>query len=205
MKLFTKLLSTSFLFASLLLCLPSIPHVFAQSATSGCVKTIIGNPDPNQKLPGGCGGGGNQRVIEMARAQLGDPYIWAAPPTRPNWAAAGPNPPSFDCSGLVGWSWHWGTDGKVNFPASTRATWRNMPADKFQIFTRDQLAEIQPADAIYFGPNDGGVHHTGLYVGQGACGKDDCFIEAQQSGVPVKETSLSSRKDVLGFYRPINF
>jgi peptidoglycan DL-endopeptidase CwlO len=171
-------------------------------AVTDCHLTKIGPNAPKDAVyPPGCLGGGNQKVLELARAQLGKPYEWAAPSPRSRWFDAGENPASFDCSGLVGWAWSRATDGRVNYPSSTRGTWPTAPAG-FEVIKTTDPAQMKPADAVYFGPSDNGVHHVGLFIGQGECGSNDCFIHAPKTGDVVKIQSLSVRKDILGVVRP---
>jgi cell wall-associated NlpC family hydrolase len=82
-----------------------------------------------------------QRAVELARAQLGAPYVWG-----------GSSPAGFDCSGLV--SWVYGRLG-ISLPHNAAALYgvgRSVP-----------LAAMRPGDLVFFS----GLGHVGLYVGHG--------------------------------------
>jgi cell wall-associated NlpC family hydrolase len=190
----------SLIFFIILFSLYSPFPIFAISATSNVVCTKIGNP---QNQPSECNNEFGQKAVELARAQIGKPYVWASPSR--TWKNNPPEkaPGSFDCSGLVGWSWYWASNGKVNMAGQTNTDWN---ASGYQKFSASQKAELRPGDILYW--TNGDVHHTAIY--SGACQKssgDDCFIEAQQSGVPILESHLSSRLNgsdpLVGFLRPV--
>ena len=81
-------------------------------------------------------------VVGVAMAQLGKPYVWAA---------AGPD--SFDCSGLVMYSF---AQIGVSLPHSSYALWNLGVA-----VSEDQL---EPGDLVFFD----GLGHVGIYVGGGS-------------------------------------
>jgi cell wall-associated NlpC family hydrolase len=97
-------------------------------------------------------------AVGVAMSQLGKPYVWAA---------AGPD--SFDCSGLVVYSF--GAVGK-SLPHSTYALY-SMGAPVSQ----DQL---EPGDLVFFD----GLGHVGIYIGGGQ------FVHAPHTGDVVKVSSL---------------
>lgn len=205
----------SFSIITLALFVPIYFTPTALAVNSDCTVTWIGSGPaaPPPPLPAHCQGGGAKAVLDLARKQIGKPYVFGGPSPRSwkAWDPANNAPPNFDCSSLVGWSWYWATGGKVDFPTTTKGTWLNVPPDKFKTFQPNQRAEIQPGDAIYWGTN--GIHHTAIF--SGPCqdpknGPGDCIIEAQQTGVPVKESNfekrISSTSDSwVGFIRPINY
>jgi cell wall-associated NlpC family hydrolase len=97
-------------------------------------------------------------AVGVAMAQLGKPYVWAA---------AGPD--SFDCSGLVVYSF--AAVGK-SLPHSTYALYSlGVPV------SRDAL---QPGDLVFFD----GLGHVGIYIG------GDQFVHAPHTGDVVKVSSL---------------
>ncbi|MQA98616.1 MAG: NlpC/P60 family protein [Streptosporangiales bacterium] len=100
------------------------------------------------------------RALKHALGKLGAPYVWAA---------AGPD--TFDCSGLVVWSY--AQAGKPGLPHYTGALW-----DEGVHVSRDQL---QPGDLVFFHSD---LHHMGMYVGNGE------FLHAPQTGDVVKITKL---------------
>ena len=81
------------------------------------------------------------RVVELARQQLGTPYVWG-----------GASPGGFDCSGLV--SWAYGKVG-ISLPHNAAALYgagRPVP-----------LGALRAGDLVFFP----GLGHVGLYVGKG--------------------------------------
>lgn len=100
-------------------------------------------------------------VVAAARSRIGDPYAWGA---------AGPD--SFDCSGLIYWSYQ---QVGITIPRTSY----DQAADG-QPVTRDQL---QPGDIIIYYPDQS---HCGLYSGGGN------VIHASTYGVPVAEVPLDN-------------
>ncbi len=79
------------------------------------------------------------KVMEVAREQLGDPY---------SYGAAGPD--RFDCSGFTQFVWkHVG----VNLPHSSRG--------QYAMFPKVALADLKPGDLVY------SPGHIGMFVGDG--------------------------------------
>ncbi len=107
------------------------------------------------------------RVVELARAQLGMPYVWggASPET------------SFDCSGLV--QWVYGQLG-TSLPRTAQ--------QQFDATTRVSTASLRPADLVFFRqtyPSPGeDVTHVGIYVGDGL------MIDAPSEGKAVSVTPV---------------
>jgi cell wall-associated NlpC family hydrolase len=83
-----------------------------------------------------------QKAIDIAMAQRGKPYVWAA---------SGPG--SFDCSGLTAYAFR---AAGVSLPHSSR-----MQSQMGQPVSRDQL---QPGDLVFFYSP---VSHVGIYIGNG--------------------------------------
>jgi cell wall-associated NlpC family hydrolase len=126
--------------------------------------------DPN--AGSGPAASGAAAAVEEARRQLGKPY---------QYGAAGPD--TFDCSGLTQWSWKAG--GKA-LPHSSRA--------QYGATSRVALPNIKPGDLAFFGPSVSGIHHVGIYVGDGR------MIEASRTGTPVRYASIY-RSDMVGIGR----
>lgn len=101
-------------------------------------------------------------VVAVARQYLGMPYAWG-----------GANPStSFDCSGLVQWSY--GQLG-VRLPRTAQM--------QYQATARVETADLKPGDLVFFGrtypdPNDW-ITHVGIYVGDGQ------MINAPVEGKPI--------------------
>jgi cell wall-associated NlpC family hydrolase len=87
---------------------------------------------------------GANRLIQLALAQVGKPYVWGA---------KGPN--VFDCSGLA--TWVYGQIG-IRIPQGTAGQWPGMkPVSR---------AEVQPGDLVYFDMAlEGGIDHVGFVAG----------------------------------------
>ncbi|WP_211590410.1 C40 family peptidase [Microbispora sp. H11081] len=81
-----------------------------------------------------------KRAIEVAKRQLGDPYVWGAT-----------GPSAFDCSGLVQFAWR---KAGVKLP---RTTWSMLGAVKKKV----SLARLKPGDLVF----TGGGGHVGIYIG----------------------------------------
>jgi len=87
-------------------------------------------------------GVGAARAVEIALAQIGDPYVWAA---------TGPN--SFDCSGLVQFAF--GGAGIALPRVSSAQAQAGVPVSR---------ANLQPGDLVaFYSP----VSHIGIYIGNG--------------------------------------
>lgn len=106
-----------------------------------------------------------QKVISVAKAQMGKPY---------RWGATGPN--SFDCSGLMQYAFKNGAG--VSLPRVSR--------DQANVGKKVSKAELQPGDLVFFAKG-GRIHHVGMYLG------NDQYIHAPQTGDVVKISKLSSR------------
>lgn len=100
-------------------------------------------------------------AVKAAEAELGKPY---------SWGAAGPD--SFDCSGLMLWSW---AKAGVSLPHSS--------SDQYNVGTHIAESDLQPGDLVfYYSP----IHHVAMYVGHGM------VIQAPDFGVPVGYAPVNS-------------
>lgn len=106
-----------------------------------------------------------QKVIAVAKAQMGKPY---------KWGATGPS--SFDCSGLMQYSFKKGAN--ISLPRVSR--------DQATVGKKVSKAELKPGDLVFFAKG-GRIHHVGMYLG------NDQYIHAPQTGDVVKISKLSSR------------
>ena len=105
------------------------------------------------------------QVIDLARSQIGKPYVWggASPET------------SFDCSGLVQWAYR---QVGVTVPRTAQL--------QYNATTRIGRDQLQPGDLVFFaytydaGPNEP-ITHVGIYVGNGR------MINATAQGDAVRE------------------
>ena len=104
------------------------------------------SPASSTPIPGSLG----ERVIAVARTQLGMPYVLggASPET------------SFDCSGLMQWSYR---QVGVRLP--------RLAQQQYDFTPRVERADLRPGDLVYFArttPNPWAyITHVGLYIGDG--------------------------------------
>ncbi|CEQ21895.1 SH3-domain-containing protein [[Clostridium] sordellii] len=106
-----------------------------------------------------------QAIINLAKAQLGKPYVWGA---------EGPN--AFDCSGLT--YYVYGQNG-ISLPRTAR--------EQSNVGTTISQSQLQPGDLIFSSTDGSGrVTHVGIYIGNGQ------MIHAPQEGDVVKVTNSNS-------------
>ncbi|WP_063020469.1 C40 family peptidase [Nocardia niwae] len=99
-------------------------------------------------------------ALDAALSKVGSPYVYGA---------AGPN--SFDCSGLVQWSYR---QAGVELPRTSGA--------QLAAGSPVSLDDLRPGDLVSFY----GGSHSGLYAGDGN------VVHASTSGQPVKVAPISS-------------
>jgi cell wall-associated NlpC family hydrolase len=118
-------------------------------------------PDPTPPAPGG----GAQAAIAFAKAQLGEPYLWAAD-----------GPDSWDCSGLTMKAWEAGGKYLPHYSVA-----------QYDQSTPISLSQIAPGDLLFWSSNGraSGIHHVALYMGGGQ------YIHAPRAGKNVEIKSLS--------------
>ena len=118
-------------------------------------------------------GGGNssntqskaQAVVNLAKAQLGKPYVWGA---------EGPN--SFDCSGLT--YYVYGQNG-VKLPRVSR--------DQYNVGTYVSLSNLQPGDILFSSTDGSGkITHVGIYIGNGE------MVHSPKPGQNVQKANINS-------------
>ncbi|WP_137294270.1 C40 family peptidase [Nocardioides dongxiaopingii] len=124
-------------------------------------------PDPEPApapAPAPAPNGGAQAAIAFARAQLGEPYVWAA---------AGPG--AWDCSGLTMQAW---AAGGVSLPHYSVA--------QYEQATPVASSDLRPGDLLFWGSSSSpsSIYHVALYVGDGM------MIHAPRAGRPVVEESM---------------
>lgn len=100
------------------------------------------------------------KVIEVARSKIGSNYVWGA---------QGPN--TFDCSGLMLYSFSHGAG--ITLPRVSK--------DQATVGTYVSRSELRPGDLIFWGSP---VHHVALYIGNGK------YIHAPQPGSTVTIANL---------------
>lgn len=105
-----------------------------------------------------------QKVIDLAKEQIGKPYVWGA---------KGPN--AFDCSGLMNYVFQ-------------QALGRNIggwTVPQESAGTQVSVMSAQPGDLLFWGGH-GSTYHVALYIGDGQ------YIHAPQPGDSVKIASVST-------------
>ena len=113
-----------------------------------------------------------EQIAMTAKKYLGVPYVWG-----------GTTPDGFDCSGLV--QYVYAQHGIL----ISRTSYTQVNAGRE--VSRD---ELRAGDLVFFA-NDSGVHHVGLYIGDGQ------FIHAPQTGDVIKISNLNERDDYYGARR----
>ncbi len=133
----------------------------AQQAAQNPGQPAVSTPDPTPPAPGG----GAQAAIAFAKAQLGEPYLWAA---------AGPD--RWDCSGLTMMAWRAGGKYLPHFSGA-----------QYDQSTPIAISDAQPGDLFFWSSNGApsGIHHVALYLGGGQ------YIQAPHAGANVEIRSLS--------------
>lgn len=129
---------------------------------------------PQVPVPGGTHRG-VRAVIDFARAQLGEPYVWAA---------AGPS--SWDCSGLTQKAWARAGVYLPHYSVAQYEQTRHISED-----------ELRPGDLIFWADdaNDPGtIFHVALYIGDGR------MIHAPRPGrdVTIDSVYYWERPDFFG-------
>lgn len=121
--------------------------------------------------------GGVSAVIAYAKAQLGEPYVWAA---------AGPD--EWDCSGLTMKAW---AKAGVSLPHYSVA--------QYEQTRHISAGELRAGDLIFWADDSsdpGTIFHVALYIGGGR------MIHAPRPGRPVTIDSVYYWKDPTFFGRP---
>jgi peptidoglycan DL-endopeptidase CwlO len=118
----------------------------AESGTTRATRTArtesSGDDEEEADEPAPSGGSKGARALAYARAQLGDPY---------RYAAAGPD--AFDCSGLTSAAWK---SVGVSLPRSSRS--------QFSAGSPVSKSNLQPGDLVFFYSP---ISHVALYAGNG--------------------------------------
>ncbi|MGL5314082.1 MAG: SH3 domain-containing protein, partial [Peptostreptococcaceae bacterium] len=106
-----------------------------------------------------------QKVLDVAHAQLGKPYVWGA---------EGPN--SFDCSGLTYYVYK---QAGVSLPRTSK--------EQYSKGTSVSKSNLQAGDLIFSSTDgSGSITHVAIYVGDGY------MIHAPRSGKNVEKVSINN-------------
>lgn len=104
-----------------------------------------------------------QAVINVAKAQLGKPYVWG-----------GKGPSGFDCSGLTHYAFLNGANKEIG-------GW-TVPQESAG--TKVSIANLQPGDLVFWG-SAGATYHVAIYLG------GNQYINAPQPGQTVTISPIS--------------
>ncbi|KAG0037953.1 hypothetical protein BGZ82_001494 [Podila clonocystis] len=110
------------------------------------------------------------KAIGAARRVIGTRYVWGGG----HGSQPGPTKGGFDCSGLVRYAVWKGDGGDIG--AGPARSQLNSP-----LLRSIGVSERQPGDIVFYGAPP---THVALYIG------NNRMIEAQKTGVPVKESAL---------------
>jgi peptidoglycan DL-endopeptidase CwlO len=144
--------------------------------------TRPGGPPPVGTIPGTAVGGGAMTAAQLtvalkaAESRRGLPYVWGA---------AGPS--SFDCSGLVQWSF---AQAGIRMP--------RVAADQARTGPAVPVSQLQPGDLLFYhtDPTDPGyISHVTIYLGSG------WMIQAPQPGMNVEVVPASFSSQFAGAIR----
>jgi peptidoglycan DL-endopeptidase CwlO len=138
---------------------PPAPNPAPPANDPNVLAAAPGGIPPGDMAPPGSSPGGEApeaaTVIQAALSRIGSPYVWGG---------SGPN--SFDCSGLVMWSFR---QAGISLPHSSQAL-----AQGGQAVSMDQ---IQPGDLVTYYSD---ASHVGIYIGDGM------MVHASTYGTPVR-------------------
>lgn len=150
------------------------------AAAAAASEPPSGGPSPyagsTGNLSGTVSASTEAAAVQEAESQIGKPYQWG-----------GAGPDSYDCSGLVMWSYD---QVGVHMDHWTGDQWN----EGAHIATSD----LRPGDLLFFAYNTSDpntIHHVGMYIGNGQ------MVEAPYTGADVRISS-SSRPDYIGAVRP---
>lgn len=157
-----------------------ISSKFFSTEKQSAPKVEENTPSQNEDK-GQVGQGTIDQIINLAKQQLGKPYIYGA---------AGPN--SFDCSGLT--SWLYRSFGYTIQRGAAAQTSNGYAVSK---------ANLRPGDLVFFSNESSGgrVGHVGIYIGDGQ------IIHASTPQLGVRTDSLNSSwfiQHYMGARRIIN-
>ena len=144
--------------------------------------TRPGGPSQVGTIPGAAVNGGAMTAAQLttalraAESRRGLPYVWGA---------AGPA--SFDCSGLVQWSF---AQAGISMP--------RVAADQARAGQAVPVSQLQPGDLLFYhtDPTDPGyISHVAIYLGNG------WMIQAPQPGMDVQVVPASLGSQFAGAIR----
>ena len=111
-----------------------------------------------------------EKIVKEAKKHLGKPYVWGA---------TGPN--SFDCSGLCKYVY-----AKCGINLKNRQSAAMAKDSQGKVVTKASVGDL-----LFFGSSLNGVHHVGIYIGDGQ------YIHAPKRNDVVKIANVSGRNDLV--------
>jgi cell wall-associated NlpC family hydrolase len=105
---------------------------------------------------------GASAAVSFARAQIGEPYVWAAD-----------GPDSWDCSGLTMRAWEAGGKYLPHYSVA-----------QYEQSTPIASSQLRPGDLVFWGDSPGSIYHVAIYSGNGM------IIHAPRTGRDVEEVSM---------------
>lgn len=107
-------------------------------------------------------GAPNSAAVTIAQKYLGVPYVWG-----------GSTPKGFDCSGLTMYVY---AQLGISLPHNAAA--------QYNYGTHVARSQLQPGDLVFAGFSAAGIHHVGIYAGNGM------MIDAPYTGAVVRYSSI---------------
>jgi cell wall-associated NlpC family hydrolase len=160
-----------------------IKKVLPSGAAVEPLVTQVSRPSSAGIAPSGAAAGGPAMTtaqlttaLRAAESRQGRPYVWGA---------AGPA--SFDCSGLVQWSF---AQAGVSMP--------RVAADQARTGLAVPVSQLEPGDLLFYhtDPTDPGyISHVAIYLGNG------WMIQAPQPGLNVQVVPASFGSQFAGAIR----
>jgi hypothetical protein len=115
-------------------------------------------------------------AVEYATSRVGCSYVWGA---------SGPN--TFDCSGLVMWSYK--KAGGRSLPHNAQA--------QYNCTTHISSADLQPGDLVFYGGSTSSINHVAIYIGNGKV----VHAANPSSGVKYSKIGSASSSRIVGYSR----
>jgi cell wall-associated NlpC family hydrolase len=139
-----------------------IQRLEKQAAAAAQARALAPPAGQPPVVTGAPGGGSATGAVAIAARYLGVPYVWG-----------GASPSGFDCSGLVMYVF---AQLGISLPHNAAA--------QYGYGTHVSRAELQPGDLVFFGLSAAGIHHVGIYAGNGM------MIDAPYTGAVVRYSSI---------------
>lgn len=157
--------------------LPTLTHAL-RLFIAATLAVLLAACSPFQRgSPGGTAPNPGAAALVTAESRIGTPYRYG-----------GAGPDSFDCSGLVAYSY---AQAGIMLPRTA--------AQQYAAVTPVPKRDLRPGDLVFFRVNGRSVGHVGIYAG------DERFVDAPQSGGTVRMVSLDDswyRERYVGAGRP---